>query len=209
MDRQKDIGLTYAGLGLVLGLFLGSGMVYWYFNRQNDSPSQPVIHATPPSFVTSKPAEAPLKDPLPETGQEQAAAGFQVAQHETPPVYFDDIQVMQDSLLLVRSFILGQNPQEESHQLLESLLGQDEGQVPHEINVEFWLSPLQFSGYKKIKNRIVIFGLENPHQATLHVDAGGVMMEYLNQTFLLQDHKTFQPLTPHNDQELLDLPFES
>lgn len=35
--RKPEFGFTYIALGLVLGFFLGSGIVYWYSNRQNDS----------------------------------------------------------------------------------------------------------------------------------------------------------------------------
>jgi len=35
--KKEDYGFTYVILGLVLGFFLGSGIVYWYSNRHNDS----------------------------------------------------------------------------------------------------------------------------------------------------------------------------
>ncbi len=35
--NKDEYGFTYVILGLVLGFFLGSGIVYWYSNRQNDS----------------------------------------------------------------------------------------------------------------------------------------------------------------------------
>lgn len=35
--NKDDYGFTYVILGLILGFFLGSGIVYWYSNRHNDS----------------------------------------------------------------------------------------------------------------------------------------------------------------------------
>lgn len=35
--KKSDYGFSYVILGLILGFFMGSGIVYWYSNRQNDS----------------------------------------------------------------------------------------------------------------------------------------------------------------------------
>jgi|GEM_PF-973940 len=35
--KKSDYGFSYVILGLILGFFLGAGIVYWYSNRQNDS----------------------------------------------------------------------------------------------------------------------------------------------------------------------------
>ncbi len=36
-NKKSDYGFSFVLLGLILGFFMGSGIVYWYSNRQNDS----------------------------------------------------------------------------------------------------------------------------------------------------------------------------
>ncbi len=204
--KQKEISLATAGLGLVLGLLLGTGLVYWVFNRQNDSLPQSSVQSTRPAVADSLSGKAspPLSIPAQEARQLVTVKKDEpVEQHAQQPA-IEDFRVMQDSLLLVRSFSLGPFQQQDQHALLEALLGSNAEEIQPDINVEFWLSPFSYSGYKKTKNRIVIYGLEYPHQARLQVASGHLMMEYMNQSFLLVDHETFQPLVPHNEQELPD-----
>ncbi len=86
--KKSDYRFSYVILGLILGFFLGSGIVYWYSNRQNDSffaynlwdyfaglfqgsekPSTFVVHETefPPTNLTttkSRAIQAILSDTL-------------------------------------------------------------------------------------------------------------------------------------------------
>ncbi|MFO7978713.1 MAG: hypothetical protein R6U64_08650 [Bacteroidales bacterium] len=209
-DKQKDISLGYAGLGLVLGLLLGAGIVYWVFNRQNDSMLQASVQTSRPVVadrVSGKPSP-PLSMPAEEASRPATPLNDKPGMQLRQQPAIEDFRVIQDSLLLIRSFSLRQFHQQEQYALLEALLGNNPEDIQPEINVEFWVSPLRYSGYKKTKNRIIIFGLEHPHQARLHVASGSLMMEYMNQNFVLRDHETFQPLIPFNDQELPDNQFE-
>jgi len=91
-----------------------------------------------------------------------------------------EIQVSKDELINILSFPLKDLDRVEIKKSSDTLLQQFEGQAvnPDKRNyqIEFWKSPINYKGYKMIRNRIVVFGLDPAEQTTV--------IKYENQIFL-------------------------
>jgi hypothetical protein len=258
--RREDIRLPYVVLGLILGFFLGSGLVYWYFNRQNGSvitektwsymtswferiqpdyddmpfPEDTVQEVSTPqksSTATSpKPPEPQIAESQPEPEPPDTLMPEMIYQesadwlHETEPdTIFDDyaetaatvspltqdIRMLQDQLLATRTFLVPQESTASEPRLsqwqLDSLLGAAKPArgVQTRINIEFWMSPLYYTGYKKSKNRVIVYGLEQPDLAAVRLLNSGLLLRYMDNIYLLEDNEMFQPLVPISDPFIL------
>lgn len=91
-----------------------------------------------------------------------------------------EIQVSKDELINILSFPLKDLDRVEIKKSSDSLLQQFEGQAVNQdkrnYQIEFWKSPINYKGYKMIRNRIVVFGLDPAEQTTV--------IKYENQIFL-------------------------
>lgn len=242
--KQDELRFSYVMLGLILGFFLGSGVVYWYLNRQNGSefyhktwtylsewveknllteaqqPEPPVVAQQPQVHPARKATPLPQPSPaetLADTLSPDNEDSFYIPQDFYVPDSLEnaltaaslaeEIRVMQDRLLMVRVFSI-HNPasaQNEQYRLLDSLAGNTTPKsAPKSVRIEFWTSPLQYSGYKKSKNRVIIYGLEHPQLAQLQVVNSHIVLKYLNHVFLLADNDSFQPFIAIFDQEDLE-----
>ena len=260
--KNSDFSFTYIGLGLVIGFFLGSGIVYWYTNRQNDSVfSQNLWNYFSRLFDDVQEPETYRETetyyPSPDRGQTELAlldsAGNQLSllagdtlawqgdslQKDSVPgpealeilsgemdeeltgedqasdedpldVYSEDIHLAQDSLLGIRAYIIPNRKTEPDRgpalRQLDSLLGNSQRQdrQGNTIIVEFWLSPLNYQGYKMSHNKIIIYGLDQLESFSLHSDGNSYFIKYHEDYYPLSLAMEFKPLVPSNDPGFLE-----
>lgn len=261
-EKKPDFSFTYIALGLVLGFFLGSGIVYWYSNRQNDSifsrnlwdyfarvfqgesepdtyllaedsPRQPSGMKPPTGLPESNPgdtlslagmpadatADSLALDTVPEADDADILAGLteEVDLPGDPGIPRDNlperpgnIHIAKDSLLEIRAFTLpNQTPDSERDpalRKLDSLLGNypRKDRTENVMIVEFWLSPLNFRGYKMSRNKIIVYGLDQLESFSLHSNGNSYFIKYFEDYYPVSLTLDFKPLVPVNDPGLLE-----
>ncbi|MCX6291897.1 MAG: hypothetical protein NT126_09060 [Bacteroidetes bacterium] len=80
----------------------------------------------------------------------------------------------------------GQSLAKEAAQKLNPAAGiPDEPKVSPEMVVEFWVSPVNYHGYKMSKNKLILFGIEEPDAVKLYRTNDMLFMKYGNDYFRL------------------------
>ena len=59
--------------------------------------------------------------------------------------------------------------------------------APATFITEFWVSPINYRGYKMSKNKLVLFGIEEPDAVKLYRVNDGIYMSYLKEYYKLND----------------------
>jgi hypothetical protein len=86
---------------------------------------------------------------------------------------------------------------ESSRQKNDSLIRQFSENPPQEeqrYKVEYWKSPVNFKGYRLIRNSLVLFGLSPEVPLTLQQTNDYLLLRYGKQTYKLQPTESFEPL---------------
>lgn len=83
------------------------------------------------------------------------------------------------------------------------LPSEKEEQTEKTFAVEFWKSPINYKGYKFGKNKIVLYGIEEPELIKLYSLGNTMYMEYGQTFFELELTNDFQPFTKLNDTQII------
>jgi len=59
------------------------------------------------------------------------------------------------------------------------------------INVEFWVSPINYKGYKFFRNKIILFGIDEPDAVILFRRKDNIYMRHLDNYYLLEPTEEF------------------
>ena len=70
-----------------------------------------------------------------------------------------------------------------------------------QLLVEFWISPINYRGYKMYRNKLVLFGMEEPDAIQLFRRDGKLYMRHLNDYFLLEPTEEFTSYQSVKDKE--------
>ncbi len=73
------------------------------------------------------------------------------------------------------------------------------------LQVEFWLSPVNYHGYKWNKNTLLLYGIESPDQAIIFKSDEHYFLRFGAELYELQLSSDFQSYKPIKDPELLQL----
>jgi hypothetical protein len=120
-----------------------------------------------------------------------------------------NLHVKKDKLISVKSFsITGINLYiNENFSLADSLLTDNSsansvsnGDV---LRVEFWKSPINYKGYKTGKNKLVIFGVDQPETVTFKMLNKTLFMKYLSDFYQIDRSMDFKSLLPVNSTSLV------
>lgn len=111
---------------------------------------------------------------------------------ETEPV------IRRDELLLSKTIEATRSPQRENPKTkTDSLIRQFSEAAasdPAKYKVEFWKSPVNYKGYRLIRNSLVLFGLSPDVPISLQQESELLILKYGNQTFRLSQSESFEPL---------------
>lgn len=69
---------------------------------------------------------------------------------------------------------------------------------PQEYLIEFWVNPVNYRGYKIIRDRIILFGLPPEKKYTLYYNNGMLVLETEGSKYHLREFAGFLPLIPQN-----------
>jgi len=110
----------------------------------------------------------------------------------------ENIVVKQDQLLIATTMIV-EDKSEEGKEVDESLSKgavehmnpaadlPEKEEPPSSFVIEFWVSPINYRGYKMSKNKLVLFGIEEPDAVKLYRVNDGIYMSYLKEYYRLND----------------------
>jgi len=110
----------------------------------------------------------------------------------------ENIVVKQDQLLISTTLIVEDKSvgtKEENESLSKEAIehlnpGADlpvKEEPPSSFIIEFWISPINYRGYKMSKNKLVLFGIEEPDAVKLYRVNDGIYMSYLREYYKLND----------------------
>ena len=120
----------------------------------------------------------------------------------------EDVVVMKDQLLKSKSIEAKgkDNSLTAKNNKLDSLLTDEtsQGRFTKSIfTVEFWKSPVNYKGYKKIRNKIVLFGIYQSDAVALRFMNKSLYLSYQNNYYLIENTSDFKPLMPVSNLQVL------
>lgn len=120
----------------------------------------------------------------------------------------DGIRVRRDRMIGTQTFHLPAIDQlsegSATTRRLDSLLGNRQSPASRLFTVEFWESPLHFTGYKMGKNRIVLYGLDQIESVSLQAMNDTVYLKYYEFYFPLVLTTEFLPLVAVSDSLIIN-----
>jgi hypothetical protein len=210
--RNNDFGAIHLILGLLLGFFLGSTVVYWQFNRQNDRIIQETVEKVLAIFSENSsdtrlivPGEENDEEPTSgasgkELFNEAQSPSLSYKQNESPfsaTNERENYSLARDKLIHSRviSVSVPQREKSESERMLDSEIGNTTNNSNEQVfYVEFWESPLNSVGYKMSKTRIVFYGIKIFDEAEIYHHREIFYLRYMNDFYPLEFTNTFKPL---------------
>jgi hypothetical protein len=66
-------------------------------------------------------------------------------------------------------------------------------------DVEFWVSPVNYKGYKLINNKLILFGIEAPDEVQLYTTEKNLWMKYGSDFYTLEKNDNFESFVQLND----------
>jgi len=126
----------------------------------------------------------------------------------------ENIVVKQDQLLISSTLTVedksGENePQKDESLANEAVQKLNPGadlpvpeNVPSSFLVEFWVSPINYKGYKMSKNKLILFGIEEPDAVKLYRVRNELYMVYLKDFYRLDNSFDFVSYQKLKDSEI-------
>jgi len=120
----------------------------------------------------------------------------------------DGEEVARDRLLFKKQIEaeVVSRPANSNEKNIDSLLigGKQTKEEKNKLNVEFWESPLNYKGYKKNKNYIVLYGIKQFDLVDLKYIRNDLYLCYSDNYYLLENSSDFKNLIPINNQQLIN-----
>jgi len=198
MKRKKDSDFQALPLiiGIALGFFLGVGMVYWHFDRQNDKLIAEFFDRYMSNFQNTD--QNPLHNQ--KDGSIATANKTNLSSGRNTSVIPEKDFLAQDKLLYSKTITINTNHETENRRKIDSLIGNIYVEDPVKTYyIEFWESPLNSMGYKMGKNKIMLYGIYLFDLAGLSYQNNQLYLHYLNHSYPLEITTVFKPLLPQSN----------
>ena len=199
---QNEFNAFHLFLGLLLGFLLGTTVVYWHTNRQNDRLFTETLDMVLSAFSDHN-IHLESKDSTKLNTDQQDILKSLTERNtigSSPPL--NGFRIAKDKLLYTTTLTLNSpsTNQNDYIEKLESLMGRADYTPPEQTYfVEFWKSPLNSVGYKMGKNKIVLFGLTSFDMVSITNYHNKIYLRYLNDYYPLEITTSFKPLVPVNE----------
>ncbi len=201
---EKEFSAFHLFLGLLIGFLLGTTLVYWHNNRQNDrlvaEAMDKVINMfSDHGFHLDNPGSNE------EAGNNQGSIQnnpMSTNRAFLPSASSPNNMIAQDRLLHSTILTIRKTDKNESQNArkLDSLIGNTSPAGQEDIYViEFWESPLNSIGYKMGKNKIVLYGIHSFDMVSLAKHDEKIYLRYFNELYPLEFTTSFKPLIPVNE----------
>lgn len=120
----------------------------------------------------------------------------------------EGIIVIKDELLFTKEVLLsGMDSIIRKQKFLDSLLLEDFNitKTPGNLyHLEFWKSPVNYTGYKMSNNRIILFGIYKYDLATLEYANTNIYLKLENIYYMLEETEKYKPLIPLKSSKSLE-----
>jgi len=120
----------------------------------------------------------------------------------------DDDEVARDKLIMKKQIeALSVNAStEKTNTNIDSLLigGKSTKEEKNKYTVEFWESPLNYKGYKKTKNVVVLFGIKQLDEVELKLINNDLFLCLYDNFYALENTSEFKNLIPLNNQHIIN-----
>jgi hypothetical protein len=161
--------------------------------QQQALTTQPVKHNSKEAFKDSVPAEEsqPASEELTQSISDSSEG------NSSP----ENIIVKKDQLLIshiIRAVNVDVEKSSSSEGINVSEKLNPEGGLPDDIAspveyiAEFWVSPVNYKGYRLIKNKIILFGIDEPDEVGLFTKDGKLWLKYKHDFFILNETDNFE-----------------
>ncbi len=198
MKRKKepDFQTLPLVIGILLGIFLGIGMVYWHFDRQNDKFVAGFLEKHM-SIFQEKEYNADQKQ---KNQSNKPVNNSYLNADNTSAISGNDF-LAKDKLLYSKTITIDYNFEAESRRKIDSLIGNTSvEETDKTYYLEFWESPLNSMGYKMGKNKIMLYGIYLFDLASISYQNNQLYLHYLNQSYPLEITSIFKPLLPQSEE---------
>jgi len=225
--------VIYLLLGMVLGFFVGGGIIWWQIQKKNAPKKETNIVQNENSSQTvntdmvarklslkEKYKSQLIKYKIPDTfidslkldsttlTLEQLIALYQNETIDTSgKAYNDNIVISKDELLYTRLVkIAGQYQNgNDSYELDSVLTDQRDSHKKDQSNirVEFWRSPINYKGYKFDDVKLVVFGLLEFNNLYLVGHEDNLFIKYNKEYYLVERTDDFKALVPVTNRNIL------
>ncbi len=205
---DKEFSAFHLFVGLLMGFLLGATLVYWHNNRQNDrlisEAMDKVIHLfSDHGIQLENPGVSEERtNNLPNTGNSPSGISHTFLPSASGPSSL----IAQDRLLYSKTLSIQKTEEmpSQSARRLDSLIGNISPVTQEDIYViEFWESPLNSTGYKMGKNKIVLYGIRSFDMVSLARHEDKIYLRYFNEIYPLEFTTSFKPLIPVNEPHFL------
>jgi hypothetical protein len=196
--QKSEFNAFHLFLGLLLGFLLGTTLVYWHSNRQNDRLFAETLEKVM-SYFSDHTIHLEAGDSIILIREKEKIVN-QMAPLEKEEL--SSYKIARDRLLHTKTITLTnvKDNRSSANQKLDSLLGNFT--APSDVQVffiEFWESPLNSVGYKMGKNKILLYGIQSFENISLASYNGKIYLNYLSEYYPLEITTSFQPLVPVNE----------
>lgn len=224
MKNSSKAGILIIGIfiGIIAGVALASFMDYkgWEINplhqfsnfdffglRTVKTPANPTFRMSDPDERDTQTATAANQNDT--TAQNESlllAKGL--ASTDTSKTnassYNQAPKVSTDQLLFSRQVKIG-GYSENSNKRLDSLLIDDKYSETNKglLKVEFWQSPINYSGYKWANNKLILFGFYDFESVKISFVDGEYFLHYGTLYYLLESTNTFRNMTLIQDEAMI------
>jgi hypothetical protein len=126
----------------------------------------------------------------------------------------NDLEVKKDQLLIaipfqVNTIYTGSNDKQQtgltasvSDKLNPAAGLPDNEQVKSSVDVEFWVSPVNYKGYRFGETKLILFGVDEPDQVSLFKQDGNFYLSIQSSVYLLEKSEDFLPYVKLRDSEI-------
>ena len=182
--------------------------------QKQGTENRPAAPSRAPSSGSAKSANA--DDKLPQAADSlhaESAPSIEKTDTGISLLTEEDIIVKQDQLLITATLPVtdkSEHPQPDPDSLSQSVaeklnpsadLPEAEAQAGS-FSVEFWVSPVNYKGYKMSKNKLVLFGIEEPDAVKLYRVNNDLYMHYLKDYYRLNNSFEFMAYQKLKDSEI-------
>ncbi len=202
MRKQKFLYLLF----FIIGLFLGAVGMYIYHLREveaiqalysgNKYLEKESVNNS--KYSGNKEEKSALtSSETKETETHSVNDPVEIDSLQTNPAYFteENTEVAKDELLKVLNIEL---PVKTSNQV-DSLLINDKTPEITKLTVEFWISPIHYTGYQMNRSKLVLFGVKQPEKASFEfIEEGKIRLKYKENNLVLELSDDFRPIKLKN-----------
>ena len=117
----------------------------------------------------------------------------------------EEIVVKRDELILTKDVQVNQFTTDSKDRKRDSLIQTLQGGNPTPVpfKVEFWESPINYRGYRLLKNKVVVFGLNPTLNTSVSLLKGKYYLRHGQAVYQLQEHADFEAFLIETNEGIL------